>query len=79
MNIGDVAERTGLPAKTIRYYEEIGLIAPDRDANGYRRFDASHAAQAGLSGPRAVARLSRSRIAARFSRSGRIAGAPRRT
>jgi MerR family copper efflux transcriptional regulator len=42
MNIGDVAERTGLPAKTIRYYEEIGLIAPDRDANGYRRFDASH-------------------------------------
>jgi MerR family copper efflux transcriptional regulator len=42
MNIGDVAERTGLPAKTIRYYEEIGLIAPDRDANGYRRFGASH-------------------------------------
>ena len=38
MNIGDVASRSGLPAKTIRYYEDIGLIAPDRDANGYRRF-----------------------------------------
>ncbi len=38
MNIGDVSERTGLPAKTIRYYEQIGLIKPQRDANGYRRF-----------------------------------------
>ncbi len=38
MNIGDVAQRTGLPAKTIRYYEEIGLIKPARDPNGYRAF-----------------------------------------
>lgn len=38
MNIGDVAERTGLPAKTIRYYEDIGLITPLRGDNGYRRF-----------------------------------------
>ena len=38
MNIGEVAERAGLPAKTIRYYEEIGLIAPRRDGNGYRAF-----------------------------------------
>lgn len=38
MNIGDVSTRTGLPAKTIRYYEEIGLITPLRDDNGYRRF-----------------------------------------
>ena len=38
MNIGDVARRSGLPAKTIRYYEEIGLIKPLRDANGYRAF-----------------------------------------
>ena len=38
MNIGDVAERAGLPAKTIRYYEDIGLVRPARDANGYRRF-----------------------------------------
>ncbi|MQY43722.1 Cu(I)-responsive transcriptional regulator [Epibacterium sp. SM1969] len=38
MNIGDVAERSGLPAKTIRYYEDIGLIEPHRSANGYRCF-----------------------------------------
>ena len=38
MNIGDVAARAGLPAKTIRYYEEIGLIAPARSENGYRAF-----------------------------------------
>ncbi len=38
MNIGDVAERAGLPAKTIRYYEEIGLVRPLRGANGYRAF-----------------------------------------
>ncbi|MEM7075847.1 MAG: Cu(I)-responsive transcriptional regulator [Pseudomonadota bacterium] len=38
MNISHVSRRTGLPSKTIRYYEEIGLIRPDRDTNGYRRF-----------------------------------------
>ncbi len=38
MNIGQVARKTGLPVKTIRYYEEIGLIAPDRGHNGYRDF-----------------------------------------
>lgn len=40
MNIGETAAQTGLPAKTIRYYEEIGLIKPRRDANGYRTFRA---------------------------------------
>lgn len=38
MNIGEVAKRTGLPAKTIRYYEDIGLATPIRDSNGYRVF-----------------------------------------
>jgi Cu(I)-responsive transcriptional regulator len=38
MNIGDVAARCGLPAKTIRYYEDIGLVTPQRAANGYRSF-----------------------------------------
>ncbi|MFS4581957.1 Cu(I)-responsive transcriptional regulator [Phaeobacter sp. C3_T13_0] len=38
MNIGDVASRSGLPAKTIRYYEDIGLIKPQRSDNGYRCF-----------------------------------------
>ena len=38
MNIGDVASRSGLPAKTIRYYEDIGFVKPLRDTNGYRVF-----------------------------------------
>lgn len=38
MNIGEVANHAGLPAKTIRYYEDIGLIQPDRGENGYRSF-----------------------------------------
>ena len=38
MNISDVANRSGLPANTIRYYEDIGLIKPLRDGNGYRAF-----------------------------------------
>ncbi len=42
MNIGEAAEQAGLPAKTIRYYEEIGLVAPDRSENGYRDFSDTH-------------------------------------
>jgi Cu(I)-responsive transcriptional regulator len=38
MNIGQVAQKSGLPAKTIRYYEDIGLVAPKRDTSGYRVF-----------------------------------------
>ncbi len=38
MNIGEVSRASGLPAKTIRYYEEIGLIQPVRGPNGYRDF-----------------------------------------
>ncbi len=38
MNISQAAGETGLPAKTIRYYEEIGLVTPLRDSNGYRAF-----------------------------------------
>jgi MerR family copper efflux transcriptional regulator len=38
MNIGDVSRASGLPAKTIRYYEDIDLVRPARGANGYRDF-----------------------------------------
>lgn len=38
MNISDVAKASTLPAKTIRYYEEIDLIRPKRGSNGYRTF-----------------------------------------
>ena len=40
MKIGELAETSGVPAKTIRYYEEIGLLPPaEREANGYRSYD----------------------------------------
>ncbi|QFI53309.1 Cu(I)-responsive transcriptional regulator [Aeromonas simiae] len=39
MNISKVAKASGLTAKTIRYYESIGLItAPQRSDNGYRSY-----------------------------------------
>ena len=38
MNVGDAARRSGLPTKTIRYYEEIGLISPARAGNSYRSY-----------------------------------------
>ena len=39
MNIGTVAEKSGVSSKTIRYYESIGLIpSADRRANGYRTY-----------------------------------------
>lgn len=41
MNIGTAAEKSGLPPKTIRYYEDIGLLRPDRAENGYRDYSTS--------------------------------------
>ena len=38
MNIGEAAERSKLPAKTLRYYEEINLVVPGRSGNGYRAY-----------------------------------------
>jgi len=32
MNIGEVASKSGLPAKTIRYYEDIGLVVARKTA-----------------------------------------------
>jgi len=39
LRIAEVAERTGVPATTLRYYEDIGLLAPaQRSGNGYRAY-----------------------------------------
>lgn len=43
MNIGKLSEKVGLTSKTIRYYEDIGLIShASRADNGYRDYDASN-------------------------------------
>jgi DNA-binding transcriptional MerR regulator len=40
--IGETAERSGFPASTLRYYEDIGLVVPaSRTASGYRLYDES--------------------------------------
>jgi len=39
MQIGEVADRTGLSLRTIRYYEEVGLVIPSaRTAGGFRLY-----------------------------------------
>jgi DNA-binding transcriptional MerR regulator len=39
LTIGQIAHRTGISAKTIRFYEEIGLLPrPPRGPNSYRRY-----------------------------------------
>ncbi|CAG9199968.1 MerR family transcriptional regulator [Paraburkholderia tropica] len=38
MKIGELAERTGLAASRIRFYEDIGLLKAEREPNGYRRY-----------------------------------------
>ncbi|MBM7508739.1 MerR family transcriptional regulator [Nocardioides salarius] len=41
MQIGEVATRTGLSLRTLRYYEEVGLVAPSaRSAGGFRLYTA---------------------------------------
>jgi DNA-binding transcriptional MerR regulator len=41
MRIGELARRTGVPTRMLRYYEEQDLLHPDRLANGYRDYPES--------------------------------------
>ncbi|WP_215847403.1 MULTISPECIES: Cu(I)-responsive transcriptional regulator [Pantoea] len=43
MNISDVANKTGLTSKAIRFYEEKGVVTPPlRSENGYRSYNPHH-------------------------------------
>jgi MerR family copper efflux transcriptional regulator len=38
VNIGELERRSGLSRHTLRYYEQLGLIEPQRQANNYRSY-----------------------------------------
>jgi MerR family transcriptional regulator, redox-sensitive transcriptional activator SoxR len=38
VTIGEFAQRAGVAASTLRYYEELGLISSERSAGGQRRY-----------------------------------------
>jgi DNA-binding transcriptional MerR regulator len=49
ITIGELARRTGLPVRTLRFYSDRGLVAPaDRSEAGYRLYDDEAAAQVAL-------------------------------
>jgi DNA-binding transcriptional MerR regulator len=46
MRIGELEGRAGVPAKTIRYYESVGVLPePRRLENGYRDYEVSTVAR----------------------------------
>ncbi|HZG75690.1 MAG TPA: MerR family transcriptional regulator [Paenibacillus sp.] len=38
MKIGDLSKQTGVSLRSLRYYEEQGLLQPERSENGYREY-----------------------------------------
>lgn len=42
LSIAEAAEATGTTADTLRYYEKLGLVRPDRDTGGRRRYAEEH-------------------------------------
>ena len=41
MQVGEIAEQTGVSVRSIRYYEQSGLLYSSRRPNGYREFPPS--------------------------------------
>lgn len=39
MRIGELSRRSGVSERSLRYYEQQGLLDADRGANGYREYD----------------------------------------
>ncbi|MFJ8034298.1 MULTISPECIES: MerR family transcriptional regulator [unclassified Streptomyces] len=44
MRIGELSRRTDVPTRLLRYYEEQGLLSPERTGNGYRSYPESSVA-----------------------------------
>ncbi|MFG1696648.1 MerR family transcriptional regulator [Nonomuraea sp. NPDC049309] len=42
MRIGELVRRTGVHERLLRYYEEQGLLRPERSPNGYREYTEAH-------------------------------------
>lgn len=42
MKIGELARRAGVSTRLVRYYEQQGLLAPEREPNGYRSYGDEH-------------------------------------
>ena len=48
LSIGEVSERTGVPASTLRYYDDLGLVRPAARSAGQRRYSSSSVRDVGL-------------------------------
>ncbi len=48
LSIGELSERTGVPATTLRYYDELGLVRPAARAAGRRRYAESAVRDVGV-------------------------------
>ncbi|MGK5685583.1 MerR family transcriptional regulator [Actinoplanes sp. URMC 104] len=48
MRIGELSRRTQIPVRMLRYYEERGLLTPQRTPSGYRSYEETHVEQAAL-------------------------------
>jgi DNA-binding transcriptional MerR regulator len=48
LSIGELSERTGVPATTLRYYDELGLVRPTARAAGRRRYAATAVRNVGV-------------------------------
>jgi DNA-binding transcriptional MerR regulator len=48
ISIGELARRTGVTTSALRYYDELGLVRPDRRVSGHRRYSADSVATVGV-------------------------------
>jgi len=48
LSIGELSERTGVPATTLRYYDELGLVRPAARPAGRRRYAESAVRDVGV-------------------------------